>query len=155
MCKHSQSISENFNKLGEIAIQAIRKNKELEEYRVLGSLSIEGTRDVIYVTDIETDTILFMNGVALDVFGDGIGKKCCKVFHGLDERCKHCNNDKLIQQLEVPLNWVFFNQISKELYYITDVAKEVDGRILRFERATPLNGLTKEIVKIATKYQLL
>jgi len=155
MCKHSKAISENFNRLGEIAIQAIRKNEELEHYNIIGNLSIEGNRDVIYVSDIETHDVLFMNQNAIKVFGDGVGKKCYEVFHKEKSPCSFCNNNKLKDDLENPINWVLFNQQSKELYYITDISKVIDGRLLRFERATPLNGLTKDIVKIAEKFNLL
>lgn len=155
MCKDIDNIRKNFNRLGEIAIQTVRKNKELEQYNVLGQLAIEGNRDIIYVSDVDTYELLFMNQNAINVFGDKLGQKCCTVFHNLKEPCKYCNNKKLVENIGSPITWVFYNQLSKELYYITDIVKEVDGRLLRFERATPLNGLTKEIVKIANKYQLL
>jgi hypothetical protein len=154
MCKKTENVISNFNKLGEIAIQAIRKNKELEHYNVIANLSIEGNRDVIYVADAETHELLFMNENAQNIFGDGLGKDCFKVFQQSKEPCAFCNMDELRKDIGKPITWVFYNTHSREIYYIVDIMKEVDGRLLRFERATPLNGLTKKIIAISDKYQL-
>jgi len=155
MCKITDNIQKNLEFIVHESINTMRKNKELEEYNILATLSIEGTKDIIYASDIKTDEILFMNQNAINTFGDGIGGKCYEVFQNLGHNCDFCTNPIIAKQIGEPYNWVFYNENSNCLYYITDVAKEVNGRLIRFERATPLNGLTKEIVKLANEHKLV
>lgn len=135
--------------------QIIKKNNELEQYHVLANLSIEGTKDLVYVTDVETNTILFMNTRAHEVFGDGIGKKCYEVFHNHDHRCTTCNIHKLKEQEGSPLNSIDYFPTLNMLCFMTAVVKEHEGKKIRFERAVPLNGMTKEVVKLANQYNLV
>ena len=75
MCKETDAIISNIDALGDHLIQLLRQNSELKEYNVLATLSIEGVKDIIYATDVETNTVLFMNGRSQELFGDGLGKK--------------------------------------------------------------------------------
>jgi hypothetical protein len=54
----------------------------------------------------------------------------------------------------VPIKDVVYNEKVSKLYYTVNVVKEINGRLLRFERAINLNGETDKIVKMANKYIL-
>ena len=53
----------------------------------------------IYVSDMETYEILYMNAQMKRSFGkDLTGKTCWEVFRDLDEPCPHCNNPQLLDE---------------------------------------------------------
>jgi len=135
--------------------QIIKKNNELEQYHVLANLSIEGVKDLVYVIDVETNVILFMNSRAYEVFGDGVGKKCYSVFHNHIHNCTTCNICELKKQEGLPLNSIDYFPTLGMLCFMTAVVKEHEGRKIRFERAVPLNGMTKEVIKLANQYNLI
>ena len=53
------------------------------------------------------------------------------------------------------LDKIIINEKIGKLYYVIEVAKEIDGVPYRFERAINLNGETKEIVKLANYHNLV
>ncbi len=56
--------------------------------------SIDAT---IYVADMDTHEVLFMNKTVQDVFGaDREGELCYKVFRGVEAPCDHCTNRELV-----------------------------------------------------------
>ena len=58
---------------------------------------LDGIDAAIYVADMETYQILFMNKYMIESFGkDLTGKTCWEVFRGETEPCGHCTNDQLI-----------------------------------------------------------
>lgn len=154
MCKVKDGLKEDIRELGELILNTINENKKLKEFNDIANIDIEHTDDILYVTDIETDIILFANSTAKSLFGNIIGKKCYEVLQGYKQQCPFCTNKIITEKLGKQHKWIFYNEKLGKLFYIVDVAKEVNGKILRFERATNLNGETKQIVKLAHKYNL-
>jgi len=95
----------------------------------------------IYITDMDSHEILFMNNHMKELFGkDLISKICWKSFHKNQEGpYEFCTNDKLIdadKNLTEPYVWEIYNQKLKKWYQLRDQAIPwIDGRLVRMEMA--------------------
>lgn len=92
----------------------------------------------IYVADLETDRILFMNRRMRDDYGDDtIGEPCWKVFHNETGPCSICPVDQLLDSDGNPTGvyiWEGKSPVSGKHYINYDRAiKWVDGRLARLQ----------------------
>jgi PAS domain S-box-containing protein len=97
----------------------------------------------VYVADMKTYEILFVNKYTQDIFGDVVGKICWQTLQKDQTRpCSFCTNDKLLTSDGQPADvycWEFQNTINGRWYYTQDKAlKWVDGRTVRMEIATDI-----------------
>jgi len=95
----------------------------------------------IYVADMSTYEILFMNQHMKDSFGrDFTGQTCWKVFRKDYKRCPHCTNKKLLNSEGKPTGvhvWEGENPITGKWYINYDRAIKWDGdRWVRLQIAT-------------------
>jgi signal transduction histidine kinase/CheY-like chemotaxis protein len=107
--------------------------------------SIDAT---IYVADMETHEILFMNRVMKAAYkGDKVGQICWQAFRQRQSPCRHCSNDKLLKADGSPgetLVWEGQNPVSKKWYLNYDRAVSwVDGRIVRLQISTDITSNKK------------
>ncbi|MBU8910627.1 MAG: response regulator [Desulfobacterales bacterium] len=105
--------------------------------------SIDAT---IYVADMETYEILFMNKHMKDKFGaDFTGKICWEVFRHESGPCSHCTNDNLLDQEGNPTGvkvWENYNPVVGRWHINYDRAvKWTDGRYVRLQIATDITQL--------------
>ncbi len=100
---------------------------------------------LVYVSDIDTYEILFINKYGLEMFGhDLIGKICWQVLQtGKTAPCDFCTNNKLLDKKDGNTGvytWEFQNAINNEWYLCRDqIIKWPDGRLVRMEIATNIN----------------
>jgi len=95
---------------------------------------------VVYVADLETSDLLYMNPYAEEVFGQNwLGRKCYQVLQsGQQDACAFCTNDRLIVdgKIQPPFKWEFQNTAIGQWYQCIDRAiRWPDGRIVRMEIA--------------------
>jgi len=105
--------------------------------------SIDAT---IYVADMETYEILFMNKHMIESFSmDMTAEICWDVFRGESGPCPHCTNDRLINARGEPTGvcvWQDKNPITRKWYMNYDRAiKWIDDRIVRLQIATDITDL--------------
>ena len=85
---------------------------------------LNGISAMIYVTDLETDEILFINDYMKHHFkieGDVIGQPCYKVLNeGIDERCVWCPCHQLDKEPDSEVVWEELNTLTKCHYRNTD-----------------------------------
>ena len=129
------------------AVKDITERKQSEEdlrvshERFLTVLdSIDAT---VYVADMETYEVLFMNKNMVESFGkDMTGETCWEVFRGESDPCQHCSNDRLIDKNGKPTGlyvWQGENPITEKWYINYDRAIEwIDGRLVRLQVATDI-----------------
>lgn len=137
--KKTDSLNEEINhhKNTTVALQTAHK-------RFLTVLdSIDAT---VYVADMETYEILFMNKYMINHFGrDMTGEVCWKAFRGNKSPCENCTNAKLVDKNGNPENviiWQDKNTISGRWYINHDRAIEwTDGRLVRLQIATDISNL--------------
>jgi PAS domain S-box-containing protein len=92
----------------------------------------------IYVADMETYEILFMNKHMKDAFKkDATGEICWKVFRDGKRPCPHCTNDKLLDENNNPTGvciWQGQNPVTGKWYINYDRAIEwTDGHLVRLQ----------------------
>ena len=111
---------------------------------------------LVYVADMDTYELLYINKYGRDIFGDIQGKICWKSLQeGQDGPCSFCTNDRLLDNNGKPTGayvWEFQNTIDKRWYQCRDQAITwVDGRLVRMEIATDITErkLAEEELKAA------
>lgn len=97
----------------------------------------------VYVADMETYEVLYLNKYMEEKFGNVTGQKCWKVFQsGQSGPCDFCTNDKLLTPEGNPAgvyDWEFQNRANSKWYHLRDRAiKWVDGRTVRLKFVTDI-----------------
>ncbi|MFK5926914.1 MAG: PAS domain S-box protein, partial [Desulfuromusa sp.] len=95
---------------------------------------------VIYVADMQTYELLFMNKMARDTSGGSLGGKCWETLQAdQNDPCTFCTNDRLLDENgnpNEPYVWEFQNTVNGEWYECRDQAiRWSDGRLVRMEIA--------------------
>ncbi len=119
--------------------EALRESQE-RLLTVLDSIDAD-----IYVADVETYEVLFMNQHMRASFGeDLVGETCWEVFRDGTGPCPHCTNDQLLDSERNPtgvITWEGHNPITGKWYINYDRAiKWVDGRFVRLQVATDITA---------------
>jgi signal transduction histidine kinase len=138
-------LGRSFNRMMENLAQAEQALKKSTDRLLLILDSI--TAD-IYVADMQTYEILFMNKAMRKKFGsDFTGRLCYTAFRNADQPCAHCTNSKLIDADGKPGKvciWECTNPITGISYLNYDRAIQwVDGRIVRIQIATDVSARKK------------
>lgn len=114
----------------------------------------------IYIVDMKTYEILFVNKYAQEVWGDITGQKCWEVLQeGQIGPCEFCTNSKLLNKDGTPADvytWEFENTKNNRWYECRDRAiLWSDGRTVRFEIATDITGRkqTEEALQSQLKFE--
>jgi PAS domain S-box-containing protein len=98
---------------------------------------------LVYIADIKTHELLFINEYGRRIWGDSIvGQPCWKVLQGLDDPCSFCSNDRILSadgKATGVYQWEFQNRVNGRWYDVHDRAIEwTDGRMVRLEVATDI-----------------
>lgn len=112
---------------------------------------------VVYVSDMQTYELLYMNDYAKKIGNANIGGKCYSTLQkGQTEPCSFCTNHLLIDKNGNPRKtyvWEIQNTIDKRWYNLRDKAIQwPDGRLVRLEIATDITEHKKaeeEIKKLS------
>jgi diguanylate cyclase (GGDEF)-like protein len=101
----------------------------------------ENLKEIVYVTDIETDEVVYLNRVGREICGVETveqlkGRKCYEVLQGNANPCTFCNNSRL--QSGKFEEWNYFNPSLNRNFAIKDTLIEEDGRRYRMEIAFDL-----------------
>ena len=124
-----------------------RRTVEKERQKFLNTLTVvlESIDAHIYVADLNTYEILYLNKKMEADFGsDVIGKMCYQVFRNEQFVCSHCSNKKLLDERGEPLGvvvWEGKNPITNRWYVNHDRAIQWhDGRMVRIQISTDLSN---------------
>jgi len=98
---------------------------------------------IVYVADMQTFELLFVNKHVQDAFGDIVGQPCWqRIQVNQTGPCSFCSNRYLLDEQGAPAGvyvWEFQNTANGHWYAIRDRAiRWVDGRIVRLEIATDI-----------------
>ncbi len=115
--------------------------------------------EIIYVTDIDSYEVLFVNKYFKDLLGENpVGKKCYEIFQDLKHPCELCTNKKIMKNSDEPYRWEYHNPILDRDFVITDkLIKWPDGRNVRFELAidiTKYKKVQKNLKEQEERYRL-
>jgi len=144
LCKKSKERKE---------IQEASNQKLLENENKRFRATMDSIDALVYVTDMQTYELLFLNKYGKQNWRDKVGKKCYKALQGLNTPCSFCTNNKLLDKNgnpNEPYIWEFQNTITKQWYQYRDQAiKWIDGRLVRLEIATDItkNKEAEQVLK--------
>jgi signal transduction histidine kinase/CheY-like chemotaxis protein len=131
----SYRVVEGLNNL--ILLRDLRESHE--RFRtVLDSLD-----SLVYVADMDTYELLYINKYGREKWGDISGRTCWQSLQaGQSGPCEFCTNDRLIAKdgtLMDPYIWEFKNTMDDEWYECRDQAiRWLDGRLVRMEIASKI-----------------
>ncbi len=114
----------------------------------------------VYVADMETYEIIFMNEHMIENFGaDYVGEICWKVFRKDSAPCDHCTNEKLLDSDGKPtgvIEWECQNPITKKWYTNFDRAIQwKDDHYVRLQVATNITERKKTEQSLREAHDLL
>ncbi len=109
---------------------------------------LDGLKAIVYVADMQSYEVLYVNQYARDLFGDIEGKLCWQeIQQGQDGPCPFCSNPKLVDDSGQPLGeyiWELQNTRNGHWYEMHDRAIAwIDDRIVRLEIATDITNRKK------------
>ena len=123
---------------------------------------------LVYVADMDTYEILFINKPGMEEFGDVIGEKCFKTLQNQESPCSFCTNNYLVDSSGPTgvFRWEYKNVKNGRWYDCRDRAvRWSDGRLVRLEVASDITGrkqeqehlkeLTRQLAESEAKYHSL
>jgi PAS domain S-box-containing protein len=146
-----------------VTISEITEQKQAEEIRIQNerlSQVLNGLDALVYVIDMITYEIIFINTYGQNIWGDIKGKICWQTIQaGQTGPCEFCTNGKLIGPDGNPtegVGWEFQNTSDKRWYDCRDRAIYwPDGRIVRMEIATEITRRKEAEQALAAEHHRL
>jgi diguanylate cyclase (GGDEF)-like protein/PAS domain S-box-containing protein len=139
-----------------------REKKNLENVYSSFSAILDSVDADVYVADLDTHEILFLNRHMRESFGgDFTGRVCYEMFRKEQQPCGHCSNPRLIDESGKPTgvySWEGQNPITGRWYRNFDrVIPWDDGRYVRLQIAFDITDLkiAKEQLEQATTHDAL
>ncbi len=115
--------------------------KEVEAVRSI----LDSMDTCVYVTDIDTSEILFMNRKMSDLFGGGdfTGQICWKVLqNGFSDECSFCPRKVLRKNPKETVVWEEHNTVTKKYYKNTDsLIKWPNGKMVHIQNSLDITDL--------------
>ena len=125
-----------------LAIEKRQAENALKESHERFAAVMNSIDAVIYVADMETYKILFVNQFSRGIFGDAEGKICWQTIQtGQDGPCEFCTNKHLVKDGRPTgiYRREFQNTITRRWYQMHGQAiRWTDGRLVRLEVATDI-----------------
>lgn len=121
---------------------------------ILRKVILDSTDNIIYVSDIDTYEVLYINksgkkryGIAGDQYK---GQKCYQLLQGKDKPCEFCTNQKI--QKDGSCQWTRYNKYLDRYYVITDYLIEIrPGYHARLEIASDHTDKEQQRKNLDTK----
>lgn len=130
----------------------ITEQKRNDEYQQINEKRFKAIMDsmdsLIYVADMESYELLFLNKYGRDIWGEITGKPCWKALQAdRTGPCSFCTNEKLVAADGTSSGvyiWELQNTVTQEWYECRDQAiLWPDGRLVRMEMATNITKRKK------------
>ena len=123
-----------------------KTDRALREARQTFITILDSIDATIYVSDMDTYEILFMNRHMKETFGGNFtGQTCWSALRNQDEPCSDCSNYKLLDDQREPTGacvWEGRNEITQRWYLNYDRAiRWIDGRYVHLQVATDITQL--------------
>lgn len=146
----------NFRELM-IAEEMLIKTLETERTQVLSIFN--SIKELIMITHIQTNEVLFVNKALMDLLGpDSIGRKCYEILEGKEIPCKVCPLKKLLKNRTAKVTWEYYNQLLDRYFIRFDrLIIWPDGREVLFTSAvdiTERKRIEKEKLELAERREM-
>ena len=148
--ERTAELSKTTSLLQQEIIERKHAEEQLKETHARLLTVLDGLNATVYVIDINTYEVLYINRYMKDLFGDITGKKCWQSIHNKPYPCDLCINEQLLTsggELAGIHTWEHYNA-ALEMWFLNQVRaiEWIDGRMVRLEIAT---NITKS--KLAEK----
>ncbi len=111
----------------------------------LSALVTDMSSDIVYISDTEDYSLIYLNKTAIDAFAlqdkKWVGEKCYAILQGKDAPCPFCTNH--ILSVDEFIQWEYHNPIMDQRFFLRDKLIEVNGKLARLEIATNITRQTK------------
>ncbi len=123
-----------------------KAERELSRSHQMFLAVLDGIDASVYVADMQSHEILYMNKHMIDAFGcDLSGDVCYQAFHGQTEPCGQCSNGRLLDKDGQPTDVIVRetkNPHTKKWYINHDRAIQwLDGRMVRLQIAFDITAI--------------
>ncbi len=139
-----------------------RKKAENERNAAIARFQtlVDSLDALVYVADMESCEVLFINKYGREIWGDITGRQCWQALQANQSGpCAFCTNDKLLDISGQPTGtyiWEFQNTLTKEWYECRDQAIPwTDGRLVRMEIAFNITPRKKAEEDLAAEKERL
>ncbi len=163
--KKAEELQQEYNQrleseVAEQTLELTEKTHLLEKEQEKFTAVLDSLESIVYVADMKTYEILFVNQYTRQLFKDNmIGKRCWEeIQQNQAGPCDFCTNSNLLDANGEPTGlytWELQNSINQRWYYIQDRAiRWTDGRMVRLEIATDITKLkeTEQTLRQNEKY---
>jgi PAS domain S-box-containing protein len=149
--KLNHQLRENLDELHAAYEELNTINEILKEEREQFISLLDSIPEPIYVTEKDTQRILYANQKTKDVVGrDIVGEKCYKAIQNKTEKCDFCKSDEVIKEKKT-CYWEHFNQqLQKHFYIIDRHITWLDGKDAHFQMSidiSKMKAIEKELLK--------
>ncbi len=129
------------NSRDKLELRVWERTNELQSSEERFRTLVNNLDSLVYVADLETYELLFINEYGRKIWGDIVGNICWQALQaGQQGPCEFCTNGRLLNDNGEPLGvfvWEFQNTVDGEWYECRDQAiRWPDGRYVRMEIAT-------------------
>lgn len=131
-----------------------KKSEQLAQKARQLLMPINEMTELMYLTDIDTYDLLFINDAGKKLFkiDDYKGLKCYKALQGFDKPCTFCTNDKLSK--DETYTWEHTNPIIKRHYLLKDRLIDWGGHKVRMEIAFDMTDNLKKKDELENRIKL-
>jgi len=109
---------------------------------------------LIYVADIDSHELVYMNDEMIKIFGDHNNKKCYKLLQNKESECSFCKNKEILEQESIPIKYIHYNENINQIVLCIDVFYTVNNNRLRFELAFMMNDLVEDFINKCNEFKL-
>lgn len=117
---------------------------------------IDELEEIVYLSDIEDYTLLYVNRAGRELTGIKMGEfeqnKCYKLLQGRDTPCPFCTNAKLNKKEFY--TWEFENPHFHKNFIVKDKLVDWNGKSVRMEIAVDVGDRIKNATDITSKYYM-
>ncbi|HJA93397.1 MAG TPA: EAL domain-containing protein [Candidatus Eisenbergiella merdipullorum] len=119
---------------------------------------LEDLNEIIYVTDIQTNELYYMNRCAREKYSissqeDYIGKKCYRLLQGKDKPCMFCNSSSLKETKFA--EWSYQNPVLDQRFLMKDTLVDWNGKKYRLEIAIDVDKQALEREELIKRLEYL
>lgn len=123
-------------------------------YNELSAMIMGETNDIIYISDLETYELRYLNQAAIRLFrfqeeGQWMGKPCYRVLQSRESPCPFCTSHLLTDHAFYA--WEHYNTAMGRYFSVKDKRVNLDGRPCRLELATDITEKELSSQKLCQK----